>query len=269
MSSAPQLDIRFTGERYVPGQSPADNFYQAFHRYRFLASHPAFGGLVIDAGSGTGAGAALIARSGATVVGLEIDAESTAFGYRRYENSNLPLRLCRADVARMPIVSGVADWVVAFETIEHIQEPERLIDEAHRVLRMGGSFVASTPIAPAERYRDNPFHVRVFTAEQLVELICKTLRVEALYYQGMVTRGALVGLMIKHQIRRPLRGLHALEIARSLKRRFVRTPQTVAGSEELEPGSETEMDSRWQVRPLSQLPGSRMPYVMVVHAVKP
>jgi hypothetical protein len=100
-------------------------------------------------------------------------------------------------------------------------------------------------------------------------MISKAFRVQAVYYQGTVTRGALVGLMIKHQMRRPLRKLHALELARTLRRRFVGRSKSTVASEEFDPDSKTEMGSRWQVRPLSQLPGSRMPYVMLVHAVKP
>jgi hypothetical protein len=75
--------------------------------------------------------------------------------------------------------------------------------------------------------------------------------------------------MIKHQMRRPLRKLHALELARTLRRRFVGRSKSTVASEEFDPDSKTEMGSRWQVRPLSQLPGSRLPYVMLVHAVKP
>jgi SAM-dependent methyltransferase len=46
---------------------------------------------------------------------------------------------------RIPFDDGAFDLVVATEVIEHLTQPQRLIDEAHRVLADAGTFLITTP----------------------------------------------------------------------------------------------------------------------------
>lgn len=49
------------------------------------------------------------------------------------------------DATALPFATGSADAVLALEVLEHIPEPQRMIDEAARVLRPGGSLVITVP----------------------------------------------------------------------------------------------------------------------------
>ena len=52
-----------------------------------------------------------------------------------------------------------SDVVCSFETIEHLDEPARLVAEAARVLRPEGTFIASTPrVEATTRSPANPHH---------------------------------------------------------------------------------------------------------------
>jgi 2-polyprenyl-3-methyl-5-hydroxy-6-metoxy-1,4-benzoquinol methylase len=63
------------------------------------------------------------------------------------------MRLLIADAQRLPFQGSTFDAVVATEVLEHLDEPERLFHEVHRVLRPGGRFLMTTPNAEALPYR--------------------------------------------------------------------------------------------------------------------
>ena len=45
----------------------------------------------------------------------------------------------------LPFKNGTVDYVVAGEMIEHLEEPQKFMDEAMRVLKKGGCLAISTP----------------------------------------------------------------------------------------------------------------------------
>jgi SAM-dependent methyltransferase len=52
----------------------------------------------------------------------------------------------RADVGwSLPLADGSVDVLLSLEVIEHLHDPDLLLDEARRVLRPGGALVLSTP----------------------------------------------------------------------------------------------------------------------------
>lgn len=50
-----------------------------------------------------------------------------------------------ADAHHLPLRSDVAGLVVLVEVLEHLQEPQRALDECYRVLRRGGVLGITTP----------------------------------------------------------------------------------------------------------------------------
>src|SRR5260370_594608 len=56
------------------------------------------------------------------------------------------LRLVRAELGTgLPVKSGSVDVVIMSEVIEHLVDTDSAIEEAHRVLKPGGSLLLSTP----------------------------------------------------------------------------------------------------------------------------
>ena len=95
---------------------------------------------MLDLGCRYGALTAFYA-DGNEVVGVDIDREALDAAAER-----LGIETQWADLDEpLAFDDGSFDVVVIGEVLEHIREPQRLLDEARRVLRPGGTLVGSTP----------------------------------------------------------------------------------------------------------------------------
>ena len=77
------------------------------------------------------------------------------------------------DCRSIPLNNKSIDFIVSFETIEHIEHQEEMVGELLRVLRPGGLVIVSTP--DRENYSEqtglvNPHHVQEMTHAQFVRL---------------------------------------------------------------------------------------------------
>jgi SAM-dependent methyltransferase len=136
-------------------------------RYRH-AVEAGVSGRVLDVASGSGYGSALLRRAGCQVVAVDPDEGATVKSLQAG-----PAVQARGE--RLPLRDDAFDSVVSIETIEHVPDPERFLDELRRVLRPGGLLVLTTPNAvytkPVDGVPANPFHFREYRAEELVALV--------------------------------------------------------------------------------------------------
>ena len=94
---------------------------------------------LLDLATGTGTIASTAAARGASVVG--VDASAGMLEVARTRSPNLDLRV--ADAAALPFGDGIFDVVTCGLSISHFEEREQALREVLRVLRRGGTFVAS------------------------------------------------------------------------------------------------------------------------------
>lgn len=158
-------------------------------RYRFAA--PRVRGLtVLEAASGTGYGAALLAKTAATVVGVDTDRAAVEFATRRWAGD--AVRFQFGDVKSLPFQSVSFDAVVSFETIEHVHDPADMVAEVARVLRPGGKLILSTPNRDVYNWADhaydhgNEYHFSEMSLPELLTLIADSFEIEAVHGQVLV-----------------------------------------------------------------------------------
>ncbi|MCH9666717.1 MAG: class I SAM-dependent methyltransferase [Actinomycetia bacterium] len=163
--------MALTGERTVPGLTE-ENYWFRRHEvvYRQLSDH-CVGREVLEAGSGEGYGADLIADVARHVIGLDYDESAVAHVRARYPRVDMR----RGNLAQLPLPSASIDVVVNFQVIEHLWDQEQFVAECLRVLRPGGVLLISTPnritFSPGRDTPVNPFHTRELSAGELTDLL--------------------------------------------------------------------------------------------------
>jgi SAM-dependent methyltransferase len=113
---------------------------------------------------------------GNTVVGVDADREALA------EAAKLGIETHWADLDEpLPFDDESFDVVVAGELLEHLRDPASFASEAHRVLRPGGTFVASVPNAfrlknrlrflAGRKPENDPTHLHMFSPQEVRDLL--------------------------------------------------------------------------------------------------
>ena len=158
-------EMKFTGERFVPGKAEFLHLYQE-HMVRYMfATQLTKKKRVLDLGCGCGYGSYYVAKKGAsTVIGVDRSDEAIEFSRRRFAANNLTFLL--ADARNLPFSSMRFDVVTAFELIEHIKDYSEMLKEAKRLLTRNGILVLSTPNKETYKTKDE-FHIKEFTLEEL------------------------------------------------------------------------------------------------------
>jgi ubiquinone/menaquinone biosynthesis C-methylase UbiE len=120
---------------------------------------------VLDVGCGNAYGTALMAKSAASITGLDYDAGTVADNQKRYSAiGNLSFR--QGTVPPLPFGDASFDVVTAFQFIEHIGARKEFLRECLRVLRPGGKLLVTTPNVKKSLAR-NPFHVHEYTFDEM------------------------------------------------------------------------------------------------------
>jgi ArsR family transcriptional regulator len=119
------------GKDYVPGQS-----WKGVAEALLRLMPPM---VIADLGAGEGAFALLLAQSAKKVIAVDTSAKMIEVGREqalRHGVRNVEYRL--GDMEEVPIEDGEADLVFFSQSLHHALHPERAIQEAWRILRLGG-----------------------------------------------------------------------------------------------------------------------------------
>lgn len=171
-------------ERLHTGEA-GEGMLEHLHRYA-LAVDRCAGKTVLDIASGEGYGTNLLAAVAAQAVGVDIDAEAVDLAARKYAAGKKNLRFLQGSAARIPLEDGMFDVVVSFETIEHHDQHEEMMQEIKRVLKPGGLLVISSPdkhFYSEKPGTTNPFHVKELYKEEFEALLKRYFSNTSLYRQ--------------------------------------------------------------------------------------
>ena len=160
--------LELTGERTLP-DIPEENYWYRRHVavYEWIAERCA-GQRVADLACGEGYGSDLLARRAAQVIGVDANPEAFEHARARYRRDNLSF-----ERGLVEDFDEQVEAVVFLQTIEHIGEPERLLE---RIAGMAGVAYISTPnrltlAPPGAEKSDNPWHLREYDSGEYRALL--------------------------------------------------------------------------------------------------
>lgn len=119
------------GKDYVPGKS-----WKSLAEALLRLMPPM---TIADLGSGDGSFALLLSQSAARVIAVDSSAKMLQVGREtatRYGIETIDFRL--GDIEEVPINNGAVDLVFFSQSLHHALHPERAVQEAARILRLGG-----------------------------------------------------------------------------------------------------------------------------------
>ena len=180
--------MEFTGERFTPG---IHGNIELEHLHRYLqAADLATDRVVLDIASGEGYGSAMLADRACKVIGVDISIEAVKYARSRYKKKNLEYMV--GSCSDIPIPNESVDMVVSFETIEHHDQHEQMMQEIKRVLRPTGILLISSPDKyhySVEPNYSNPFHVKELYEHELKKLLERYFK-NAVYFGQRVIYGS-------------------------------------------------------------------------------
>ncbi|GAB3660613.1 hypothetical protein GCM10028791_34650 [Echinicola sediminis] len=135
----------------------------------YIAAKPLVSGDLLEIGCGEGRGVEVLRENVSSYHGLDKIGEVIENLQRKFPEETF-------EQAVIPPLSTVPseqyDTVVSFQVIEHIAEDKLFLEEIYRVLKPGGKAIISTPNIRHTLSR-NPWHVREYTGNELVQLCAK------------------------------------------------------------------------------------------------
>ena len=135
-------------------------------------------GSVLEIGCGWGRGLELLTEAADHYTGLDKNDELITSLQREYPAATF----IQANIPPLSTLNdNTFDYIVTFQVIEHIENDDLFIREAHRVLKPGGKLLLTTVNKTFSLTR-NPWHVREYLADELKSLMQK-------YFAAVDTRG--------------------------------------------------------------------------------
>ena len=181
---------------------------------------------VLDYGAGEGKHLHLIrkVRPQARLVGVDIREAHTVVDFEfHHVESNAPL----------PFAADTFDVVVSCDVLEHVESIERSLDEIHRVLRPGGSFIGFVPaeggpgphgvfrLLDPNIYRDTKDHNHAYRRRELLDWFGARFRIVKLTYSYHLI-GATLDAVFFASFKAPGIGLKMEEFWRGQENVFYR-----------------------------------------------
>lgn len=202
-------------ERADPGEPHwADWFPEHVSRYTYAIPF-AIGKHVLDAGTGAGFGANLLATLGAdSVVAVDLCADTVRRAEQRYRVPNL--RFVVDDCQRLDEARGPFDLICSFENIEHLVDPSAFLRQATSRLARDGVLLCSAPDLAGGYPRwsngrpENPFHHNEWYHHEFARLLRRYFRsvrvlsqVQLLGHTGEASPRQCLRTMLRHAVLMP------------------------------------------------------------------
>lgn len=169
------MTLQYTGERVIPDQMNPMNGMLLEHIARYQFAAPFLQGRVLDFATGCGFGSQLIAKMRRNdldeIVAIDLAESAIRYAKGRYYHPNVRYVVGNVLDKTLPQQFGQFDFVISFETIEHVEDYKRFMENAYSLLKPGGVLILSTPFGQGVgKSTKEPFHVHQFTEQEFYSL---------------------------------------------------------------------------------------------------
>lgn len=182
--------MEWTGERIIPKLMKPTNGMLLEHIARYYFAEPYIQGRVLDIACGSGYGCHMVAkdrkREVTELVGVDNDPETILYANVEYNHQKVKYIQGDALDPELPERLGLFDTILSFETIEHVADDLKFMDQLYRMLKPGGTLVLSSPFGRGRGMpTSEPFHVHQMTQEEFAGLFARYQDVEFYYQRGV------------------------------------------------------------------------------------
>jgi 2-polyprenyl-3-methyl-5-hydroxy-6-metoxy-1,4-benzoquinol methylase len=169
-----EIMLEGKAERWLPYFTGSIKDENHLDRY-YIACKYVAGLKVLDIACGAGKGSYTLATKGnaASVIGGDIDRNAVRYARHRFIHPNVSF----AEIDGLKLdYSNEFDVIVSFETIEHIADFEKFLQNIWRALKPGARFIVSTPISsqPFDTKPLNPYHTQEWGFTQFQDVLRKS-----------------------------------------------------------------------------------------------
>lgn len=164
------MSHKWSGERLETFIHSRDTI-EHLHRYA-IASEYVKDKVVLDIACGEGYGSNLMSERASFVYSVDIDDETIKAAKLKYVKKNI--EFITGSASSIPFKDNSINVVVSFETIEHHDEHNEMLEEIKRVLKPDGLLIISSPdklFYSDKRNFNNKFHLKELYKEEFRDLI--------------------------------------------------------------------------------------------------
>ncbi|MRG87230.1 class I SAM-dependent methyltransferase [Salinibacillus xinjiangensis] len=183
--------VKDTGERVIPEYMDSMNMLLLEHIARYQFALPYAVGRVLDLSCGAGYGTHFVTKKRKKqideVIGIDIDQDIIEYAKGKYYHPQSSFMVKDATDLTLPNQIGQFDSILSFETLEHIEDEEKLLKNYHQLLKPGGTLIVSTPFGQGRGVEcGSPFHVHQLTPEEFRALFTCYTDVSFYYQDGVL-----------------------------------------------------------------------------------
>jgi 2-polyprenyl-3-methyl-5-hydroxy-6-metoxy-1,4-benzoquinol methylase len=167
---------KYSGERQV-GTTLDEIRKDHLNRYVFASKYiTKQNAILIDGACGVGYGSYVLAQNSNTklIQSLDISTDALSHAKQYFNNEKIEFKIKNLEDESLEDLQK-ADYLISFETIEHLPNPEKYISKIANAIKEDGLFIGSTPnetIMPFIQ-QNFLFHTRHFTVSEIDEILKK------------------------------------------------------------------------------------------------
>jgi ubiquinone/menaquinone biosynthesis C-methylase UbiE len=152
-----------------------DDYESRVHRARYeFAAKVISGGVVLDVATGTGCGGMhLLALNPQITELVAVDRNRHDLWRKCTDSAVHKVHFVAANASQLPFPDNCFDYVVSFETIEHLPDEKPFLRAIHKTLKRSGKLIISTPNWGVESLAKTPnlYHINHFSQRRLTETL--------------------------------------------------------------------------------------------------